>query len=318
MEWIAKGNANSLVAKLHVAEVPLCAVNVMNTSEIAQRYFDAWNNRDAAAIVATFAEGGTYSDPATQGPLQGEAIGQYAEAIWKGFPDLSFDIVSVAASNSNGLVAAEWTMKGTNSGPFNGLPPSGKSLSLPGADFIRIEGNRIRSVQGYFDSAALPRLLDLDVIVQPRSLGPFHFGVSTRVTSGNKAVPGAFSITSLEARSDEEKEKIRESSRKVAQELLSMPGFISFVGVTVGDRMMTVTAWETADAMAPLMRGGEHRSATSRFLGPELARGGATGVWMPARLNPRWIRCTTCSRMSNSAEPTCACGATLPEPIVYW
>ena len=46
-----------------------------------------------------------------------------------------------------------------------------------------------------------------------------------------------------------------------------MPGFISWLGVTVGDRMMTITAWESADAVEPLMKGGEHRSA------PRLLRG---------------------------------------------
>ena len=35
----------------------------MDVTEVAQRYFDAWNHRDAAAIVAAFTERGTYSDP---------------------------------------------------------------------------------------------------------------------------------------------------------------------------------------------------------------------------------------------------------------
>ena len=61
--------------------------------EMAQRYFDAWNQHDAGAIVATFAEAGFYSDPVTPGPLTGAAIGDYARGLWEGFPDLSFDIV---------------------------------------------------------------------------------------------------------------------------------------------------------------------------------------------------------------------------------
>ena len=99
-----------------------------------------------------------------------------------------------------------------------------------------------------------------------------------------------------------------------------MPGFISWVGATVGDRMMTVTAWESADAMMPLMKGGEHRSAVGRFFSPEIARGAATGVWIPGRLNSRWIRCTSCLKMidSDKAEGKCMCGATLPEPLEYW
>ena len=287
--------------------------------QIAQRYFDAWNQRDAGAIVATFAEGGTYADPGTPGPLTGAAIGAYAQALWDAFPDLSFDIVSVV-ENASGLVSAEWLMKGTNTGPFNGLPPTGAAIVLPGADFVHVHADKIRSVQGYFDGGALPRALGLDVIVQPKAIGPFSFGVSTRVSSGNTATPAAFSITWLEARTDKEREEVRESARKIAMEMLAMPGFIGWVGATVGDRMMTVTAWETPDAMAPLMKGGEHRSAVGRFFSPELSSGAATGVWIPARLNARWIRCTACSKMvdSEKAGGKCGCGAALPPPLAYW
>jgi steroid delta-isomerase-like uncharacterized protein len=290
-----------------------------NPVQIAQLYFDAWNQHDADAIVAAFAEGGTYADPATAGPLTGTAIGTYARALWDAFPDLSFDIGSVT-ENASGLVSAEWLMKGTNTGPFNGLPPTGATVAVAGADFIRVGADKIRSVQGYFDSGAVPRALGLDVIVQPKTIGPFGFGTSTRASNGNTATPGAFSITWLEARTKDEQESVRESSRKIAIELLAMPGFISWVGAIVGDRMMTITAWETPGAMAPLMKGGEHRSAVGRFFSPELARGAATGVWIPARLNPRWLRCTACSKMvdSEKAEGKCGCGAVLPAPLAYW
>ena len=287
--------------------------------EIAQRYFDAWNRHDTGAIVATFAETGTYADPVTPGPLTGAAIGAYAQGLWDAFPDLSFDIVSIM-ENASGLASAEWVMKGTNTGPFNGLPPTGVAVVLPGADFIRVDDGKILSVQGYFDSGALPRALGLDVIVQPRAIGPFGFGTCVRASTGNTVTPGAFSITWLEARTAQEQKEISESSRKIAMEMLSMPGFISWLGAAVGDRMMTITAWESADAMAPLMKGGEHRSAVGRLFSPELARGAATGVWIPARLNPRWLRCTACSTMVDSEKVAgkCDCGAALPAPLAYW
>jgi steroid delta-isomerase-like uncharacterized protein len=287
--------------------------------EIAQQYFKAWNQHDAAAIVATFAKSGTYADPATPGLLSGPAIGAYAQAIWEAFPDLSFEIGSVVENGSD-LVCAEWLMKGTNTGSFNGLPPTGAAATLPGADFIRVEDGKIRSVQGYFDSGVLPRALGLDVIVQPKTIGPFGFGTSVRASSGKTATPAAFSITCLEARTPEERNAVSESSRKIAMEMLGMPGFISWVGATVGDRMMTITAWESTDAMASLMKGGEHRAASGRFFSPEIARGGATGVWIPARLNSRWIRCTACSNMvdSDKSDGNCTCGAALPAPLAYW
>jgi steroid delta-isomerase-like uncharacterized protein len=291
-----------------------------NPLQVFQAYADAWNSHDAAAIVAIFLEGGTYADPKTPGPLTGRAIGAYAESLWAAFPDLSFEMLS-SLENGDGLLSAEWLMKGTNTGSMNGLPPTGKSISVRGADFVRVEGGKIRSVQGYFDPGEVPRSLGLDIIVQPRAIGPFEFGTSTRVSSGSKAVPGAFSITLFEAHSDEEKAAIRESGQKIARDLLSIPGFISLVGATVGDRMMTITAWDSPHSTAPLMTTGEHRVAVERYFRSELGgRGGATGIWIPGRLNPRRVRCSGCSKMAPVSAPgeKCSCGAALPDPLAYW
>ena len=105
----------------------------MKNLEIAQQYFDAWNNHDAEAIASTFEAGGTYQDP-TSGLISGQEIEAYAKGLWVAYPDLSFSIVSKAEAGS-GMVAAQWLMSGTNSGPFMGLPPSGNKISLSGADF---------------------------------------------------------------------------------------------------------------------------------------------------------------------------------------
>jgi steroid delta-isomerase-like uncharacterized protein len=291
----------------------------MEPVQIAQQYFEAFNGRDPGAIVATFAKGGTYVDPATPAPLTGDAIGAYAQGLWNAFPDLAFGIISVS-QGEDGLVAAEWLMTGTNTGSFNGLPPTGKQVSLPGADFIRVEGDKIRSVQGYFNGGALPLALGLDVIVQPKAVGPFSFGTSIRAYGGNEATPGAFSITVIEGRSEEEKKAIADSGRQIVTEMLGMPEFVGWMGATIGDRMITVTAWETPDGPRQLLKGGEHRSAMSRFFGPEIGSGGVTSVWIPARINARWVRCPSCSKMADSdaAQGNCPCGSSLPEPLPYW
>jgi steroid delta-isomerase-like uncharacterized protein len=85
-------------------------------TEVFQHYTDAWNRHDAAGIVATFAEGGIYTDPTTAGRLAGAAIAAYAQSLWDAFPDLSFEVVSLT-NNDQGLVSAEWLMTGTNTGP---------------------------------------------------------------------------------------------------------------------------------------------------------------------------------------------------------
>ena len=85
-------------------------------AEVFQNYTDAWNRHDAAGIVATFAERGTYTDPTTPGSLTGAAISAYAQSLWDAFPDLSFETMSLI-QNDQGLVSAEWLMKAPTRAP---------------------------------------------------------------------------------------------------------------------------------------------------------------------------------------------------------
>jgi steroid delta-isomerase-like uncharacterized protein len=291
----------------------------MEALECAQKYFDAWNRRDADAVLATFTADGTYCDPASGGRLRGEALAGYMNGLWAAFPDLSFEIASAGAAGPD-LVAAQWIMHGTNTGSMMGLPPTGKPVTVSGADFIRVAGGQIQSVDGYFDSRAVPEQLGLQVLVQPKELGPFAFGNSTRGWSGKNVKPGAFSITVLEARTPEEIQAVTQQSAGIVEEMLAMNGFLGFVGVTVGSRMMTISAWESAKDPRQLLAGGRHAEAMKKFFGNELAAGGFTSVWVPDRINVRWVRCDSCHRMVDHERSAgaCPCGAKLPQPLPYW
>ena len=291
----------------------------MEALECSQQYFDAWNRRDADAVLATFTAEGTYCDPASGGRLRGEALKGYMAGLWAAFPDLSFEIASKGLAGDN-LVAAQWIMRGTNTGSMMGLPPTGKSVTVSGADFIRVAGGKIQTVDGYFDSRAVPEQLGLQVLVQPKEIGPFAFGNSTRGWAGKNVKPGAFSVTVLEARSPEEIQAVQRHSQGVVEEMLGMNGFLGFVGVTVGNRLMTITAWESAKDPRQLLAGGAHAEAMKAFFGTELASGGFTSVWVPDRINTRWVRCGSCHRMTDHerAAGACSCGAKLAEPLPYW
>ena len=287
----------------------------MDQLELAQRYFDAWNAHDGEAIAATFAEDGTYSDP-TVSKLSPKETGAYANGLFASFPDLTFDLVS-AGSTAEGRVAAQWLMRGTNTEPFQGLPPTGKEVALPGADFIRLGDGGIESVEGYFDTRVLPEQIGLDVIVQPSAIGPFAFGTSTHASRSSDTRPGAISLTVLEVRSEAERDEVRERSRQVVQELLALPGFISWIGAVVGNRMYTITAWESVDAVKQLHESTAHEDAMRRFFGPDFVIGGQTGVWREERLNGRLVRCPDCGTMVKEAD-ACKCGAVLPAPPAWW
>jgi hypothetical protein len=59
--------------------------------------------RDPDAIVKSSAVDGTYCDPSS-GELSGDAIGANAKRLWDIFPDLSFEIVSVAEAAKTKLM----------------------------------------------------------------------------------------------------------------------------------------------------------------------------------------------------------------------
>lgn len=277
----------------------------------ARRYFEAWRLRDARAVLATLAPGGTYEDPLTGGPIGGEAFAGYMQGLWAAFPDLDFtlgDVLRVA----DGQVHGSWRMQGRNHGSFHGLPPTGRAVDLPGLDVIQVGPDGIRSVLGYFDSAVVPRQLGLDVVVQPREVGPFAFGTSTVVRRPQPTVPGVLAFTELIAASDEQVQPLRDLSRQTVTEQLDNDAFVGFTSAVAGRRMTTVSAWSSHEALSAAMRAGTHAQAMQRFFRDGIAEGGYTAVYAPVRFGPFRRRCGACGAMSriDGLESGCTeCGA---------
>ena len=262
----------------------------MTNIETVRRYFKAWTNRDADALSACLVDSGTYQDPSTIVPLSGRALRAYVEGLWLAFPDLTFEEESIGQTAPNRF-AAQWTMRGTNTGAFMGLPPTGRPVSLRGADFFTLTDGKIQTVIGYFDRSELPRQIGLDVIIQPAQIGPFKFGISTSVQTGKTQEPGAFSITSLEARDDEAVKTVRKGSRSALVDMLKMEGFIGATTATIGRRMVTVSAWESPEASRRVMKEGAHSVVQKSLYDGSVAKHGYTSVWTKHRINPVLIRC---------------------------
>lgn len=288
----------------------------MTCLDIAKQYLDAWNAHDTNAIVKTFAADGTYNDPTT-GEISGDAIAANAKRLWSAFPDLSFEIVSVAEAGPDRVIV-EWIMRGTNTASFHGLPPTDHAISLPGVDVIEIGEDRIKAVKGYFDTRAVPDQLGLQVLVQPFKVGPFSFGNSVAVQSGKKTKPGAFGITTI-WNSDIQTEEIRAMTQAIATEMLRMEGFIGASFFRIGGRGVTISAWEKPEHTKQLMRDGSHSEAMRKFW-VELGDSAYTSVWIPDHINPLWVRCMVCRKMNNYEKNSgvCSCGERLPEAPSYF
>jgi steroid delta-isomerase-like uncharacterized protein len=291
----------------------------MSHLDAVNRYLEGWIVRDADQVLSTLTPDGTYEDPSSRRPVSGEAFRGYMKGLWAAFPDLTFETESIGEMGPD-LVAAQWVMTGTNSGSMMGLPPTGKSVRVRGADFFRMKDGLIRSVTGYFDSRDIPTQLGLDVIVQPKAIGPFRLGVSSMVQTGRTEEPGALSITYLEAADQEAVQKVRLASRDSMIDMLKMDGFIAATTATIGTRMVTISAWTDPDAPRKVMKEGRHAEAQRMMYDGATAKAGYTSVWTKHHVNPGFLRCDACGKMNRgtNAERTCSCGAKLPEPVPYW
>ncbi|HEX2913298.1 MAG TPA: ester cyclase [Chloroflexia bacterium] len=139
----------------------------MTDPTTVQRYLEAWQRRDPAAIVACFTADGTYSDPAGQG-MQGEVLAGYASALFSAFPDFNIEALEHGFIGGD-TYALQWVITGTQNGDFMGLPPTGRAGRLEGMDLIKLEGNKIKSVTGYWDTKTLMDQLGVQLV--PAAVG---------------------------------------------------------------------------------------------------------------------------------------------------
>ena len=147
----------------------------MKATEVTRRYHDAWNSRDADALVAAFTKDGTFCNPDTYPGVGGEALAAYVIGLWTAFPDFHIELLN-AGEIEPGLVAHHWLVKGTNTGQGDdGSEPTRRALALKGASIIQVEGDKVVSDQCYFDRVAVAEQL------QPKEYD------RTRAGAGQKA-----------------------------------------------------------------------------------------------------------------------------------
>ena len=125
------------------------------------------------------------------------------------------------------------------------------------------------------------------------------------------------SLTWIEARSPEEADEIRGISRPLAAELTKGPGCVSWLGCGIGNRLYTITAWESVDAVQQVWRSSLHDGAVKRFFADDFAAAIGTAVFSVDHVNALWMRCTACAKVVNRTEnATCPCGQPLPRARV--
>ncbi len=77
----------------------------------------------------------------------------YMAAFRRGFPDLKVEVEDLIAEGDK--VVARVRITGTNTGSFNGMPPTGKSISVESVDIIRFVDGKCVEHWGISDDAGM-------------------------------------------------------------------------------------------------------------------------------------------------------------------
>ncbi len=129
----------------------------MNREQIdalARRIYDAFNANDTAEIDQTFAEDYVEHVPPMPGQPRGrEGLKWFLNGFHTAFPDLRMTIEDTIAEGEKGVV--RYSMTGTHTGEFMGMPPSGKQFKVSGIDIARIVNGKCVEHWGEVDMLGL-------------------------------------------------------------------------------------------------------------------------------------------------------------------
>lgn len=118
------------------------------------------SKQDVEGVLSFYSDDVVFVDISQVEPLVGKvAMRDFMRGMYEAFPDLRVD--NINAFGDDTYVAAEYDLLGTNLGPFDGQPPTGKSFRVQAASVYEARGETFVRETFYWDSASLLRQLGL-------------------------------------------------------------------------------------------------------------------------------------------------------------
>ena len=108
---------------------------------IPRCYFAACQANDQAALEDVLAPDFVAHHAGLPGPLSRETLLHSIDAFSRAFSDQEYTILAQIAEGES--VATRVTWRATHSGPFQGLPPTGKRVAVSGTSIAHIKDGKI-------------------------------------------------------------------------------------------------------------------------------------------------------------------------------
>jgi len=127
--------------------------------EVATAAFEAFIAHDVDAVLRQWHPEGI-QDWVPLGIFRGhEEMRPLFESVFAAVPDMDMRIEEVTADERR--AAIQWRSRGTHTGTFMGIEPTGRTLELRGVDIMEVEDGLVVKNTVYYDGAAQARSLGL-------------------------------------------------------------------------------------------------------------------------------------------------------------
>jgi steroid delta-isomerase-like uncharacterized protein len=133
------------------------------TRDLVARYIEVWNDHDKTGWGDAFSTDAEMAAPGGLAGIGSEAIGMFYGLWQDAFPDNQVRIMDIFADGSTGVLQAvfEGTHTATLDVPGQPIPATGKRVSIPFINVVRLADDKITAFRLYFDRAELMEQLGL-------------------------------------------------------------------------------------------------------------------------------------------------------------
>jgi steroid delta-isomerase-like uncharacterized protein len=150
-----------------------------------RRFFEElWNERRLELIDELLAPDHVWHTPAHPAPVVGrDGFRAYAQRILSGFPDVHLAIEALLVDGDQAV--ARVSMRGTHTGEYMGIPPTGRTIETTQIVVARLRDGRLQTTWQEVDAL---RILTQLGAVPPVGLGPLGFVGWAATTVGRFAL----------------------------------------------------------------------------------------------------------------------------------
>jgi steroid delta-isomerase-like uncharacterized protein len=124
-----------------------------DNKSLNMRWIQAFNERDWATEAACRTADYQAHMSGAPAPLDADGWAGFMNVFTIAFPDAKITVDDAVSERD--IVASRWTITGTHRGDFQGVPPTGRQITIKGVDFSRVVNGKIAEHWAQFDLAGL-------------------------------------------------------------------------------------------------------------------------------------------------------------------